>query len=77
MQRFLAQLLPFIVMGMIIVLVALGLMLLAYLLIFGAIIGFVIYAVRWIRDRYFAPRTIRKRARKSGRIIDSDEWKKL
>jgi len=77
MQRFLNQLIPFIFIGIAIVAFAFGVMLLAYLLLFGAIAGFILFFISWIRAKFFAPKTEVKPEQKSGRIIDSDDWKKL
>lgn len=83
MQRFLNQLIPFIFIGIAIVAFAFGILILAYLFLFGAFIGFILFIVAWIRDRFFPPkspmvrRTTHKAQRKSGRIIDSDDWKEL
>jgi hypothetical protein len=78
MQRFLNQLIPFIFIGIAIVAFAFGIMLLAYLFFFGAIIGMILFLISWVRQKFFPPKTIVvKPKNKSGRIIDSDDWKKL
>jgi len=76
MNRFLNQLIPFILAGIAIVAFAFGIMLLAYLFLFGAIIGFILFIIAWIHNRFFAKKTMVKK-HKSGRIIDSDDWKEL
>lgn len=79
MQKLLNQLIPFFLAGIALVAFAFGIIILAYLLFLGAIIGFVLFAISWIRKRFFAPKTMVKPTEKpkSGRIIDSDDWKKL
>lgn len=77
MQRFLNQLIPFLLIGIAIVAFAFGIMLLAYLFLFGAIIGFILFLVSWLRAKLFPKKTITQPKKKSGRIIDSDDWKKL
>lgn len=78
MRRLINQLLPFLLLGIAIVVFAFGIMLLAYLFLFGAIIGLVLFIIAWIRNTFFPPRqppaNIQK---KTGRIIDSNDWKEL
>jgi hypothetical protein len=78
MQRFLQQLAPFIFIGIALVAFALGIMLLAYLFLFGALLGLGLFILNWIKNKFLAPkkptRTVR---RQEGRVIDSDDWKKL
>ncbi|RDI46520.1 hypothetical protein [Aquicella lusitana] len=78
MQRFLNQLIPFLLLGIAIVAFVLGIMLLAYLFLFGAIVGLILFVIAWIRQKFFPAKTVaRTKKRTSGRIIDSDDWKKL
>jgi len=76
MRRFLNQLIPFLVIGVVIVAFAFGIVLLFYLFLLGAIVGFILYIISWIRHRFFPTKTLTKQQRKSGRIIDSDDWKR-
>lgn len=76
MNRLLQQLLPFLFLGMIIVMLIAGIVLLSYLLIFGALVGVVLYVVALIRDKFFSSKdlTVRsKRQNKTGRTIDHDD----
>ena len=75
MNQFLKQLAPFVIAGMIIVALAFGIMLLAYIFLIGLILGCIIFLIRIIRDKFFSPRKPVKP--KPGRIIDSNDWKKL
>jgi hypothetical protein len=81
MQRFLNQLIPFVLIGIAIVAFAFGIMLLAYLFLLGALIGLVLFIVSWIRHKFFPSKTItvRKPSKKSksGQTIDSNDWKEL
>lgn len=77
MKRLLNKIVPFIMIGMAIVALAFGIMLLAYLFVFGAILGFILFLVLWIRDKFFLSKKVIKPKEKSGRVIDSDDWKKL
>ena len=76
MQRFLSKLVPFIFIGIAIVAFAFGIMLLAYLFIFGAFIGLILFTISWIREKFF-PNKKPLSMKKKGRIINSDDWKKL
>lgn len=77
MQRFLNQLIPFLMLGVALVAFAFGIIILAYLFFFGAIIGMILFLITWIRQKFFKPKTEIKQKNKPGRIIDSDDWKKL
>jgi len=79
MKRFINQLIPFILLGIALAAFAFGIILLAYLFLFGALVGLVLFAVNWIRSKLFPPKTLPKvnKPPQSGRIIDSDDWKNL
>ena len=81
MKHLLDSLLPFVMIGMLIVAFAFGIMLLAYLFLFGVIVGLVLFVVQWIRNTFFAsPKNntpTKPQETKSGRVIDADEWKEL
>lgn len=76
MQRFINQLLPFLFVGIAIAAFAFGIVLLAYLFLFGALVGVALFIISWIRYKFFPPKMPEKR-KKSGRVIDSDDWKSL
>ena len=79
MPRFIKQLMPFVFIGIAIVAFIFGIMLLAYLFFFGALLGLIIFITSWIRDKLFSnktpPQTIKRKS--PGRVIDSDDWKKM
>lgn len=71
MQNFFARLMPFLLLGMAIVAFAFGIVLFAYLLLFGALVGLVLFVIAWIRDKFI--RSKRKNMTKtSHRTIDHD-----
>lgn len=72
MQSFLSKIIPFIFLGIMIVLLVAGIIVLSYLLIFGAIVGLVLFTFAWIKDRFFKKKTDILTASKSrrGRTID-------
>jgi len=76
MRRFINQLIPFLIVGIVIIAFAFGIILLAYLFLFGALVGFFLFFINWIRHKFFAPKKIIVKT-KSGRIIDSDDFKQL
>jgi hypothetical protein len=71
------RILPFIFIGIAIVAFALGIMLLAYLFFFGAILGFILYLFFLIKQKFFPNKSLKKTHRRSGRIIDSKDWRNL
>jgi hypothetical protein len=78
MQRFLKRLIPFVLFGIALVAFSFGIILLAYLFLFGAIVGLILFMIAWIKSKLFPSKTIAKSDKKqSGRIIDSDDWKEL
>ena len=77
MKQFLNKLMPFFALGIAIVAFAFGIVLLAYLLLFGAIIGFVLFSITWLRNKFFPSKKMQQPQKKTGQIIDSDDWKKL
>lgn len=79
MKRFFNQLIPFILFGVAIVAFVFGVMLLSYLFLFGALLGFILYTIKWLHDKFFSKKTVIKTQPKpkSGRIIDTDDWREL
>jgi len=78
MQDFLKKLSPYLFTGIALVAFAFGMMLLAYLLLFGALVGFTLFAIAWLKQKFFSPNTPTnlQPKMKSGRVIDSDHWQK-
>ena len=72
MRTFLARLIPFIFLGIMIVFLVIGLLILSQLLIYGAIIGCVLFFFAWLRELLFAKKTRLPIEKKStqGRTID-------
>ena len=76
MNRISRALVPFILFGIALVAFAFSVFILAYLFLVGAAVGLVLFLFYWIREKFFAPKPIPK-SKTTGRIIDSDEWRKL
>jgi hypothetical protein len=68
-QPILARLVPFLLLGVAIVAFLFGMLLMAYLFVFGALLGLALFMISWVRERFFPTKTIVKR---SGRTIDQD-----
>ncbi|OGT60167.1 MAG: hypothetical protein A3E85_04235 [Gammaproteobacteria bacterium RIFCSPHIGHO2_12_FULL_45_12] len=77
MQRILSKLLPFVFAGIAVVAFIFGIMLLVYLFIFGAIVGFILFAVVKIREKLFPRKKNIKSRQQSGVTIDADHWTEL
>ncbi|MDR3490485.1 MAG: hypothetical protein P4M12_00415 [Gammaproteobacteria bacterium] len=73
MQNFLARFMPFLILGLMIVILIAGLVLLSYLLIFGALIGVVLFSAAWLKNKLFPSKDITTNPPKSGRTIDHDD----
>lgn len=76
MNRLLRALVPFILLGVAIVAFAFSVFILAYLFLVGAIVGLVLFIIYWIRETFFAPKQSVSKS-KTGRIIDTNDWRKL
>lgn len=77
MREFFSRLIPFILFGMGVVALAFGIMILAYFLFFGAIIGLILFFFTWLKERFFTKKTTVQTKKKTNKIIDSDDWKEL
>jgi hypothetical protein len=78
MRRLISLLLPFFLLCVVLSAFVLGMILLSYLFIFGALAGIVLFFIAWIRKTFFPPKILVKPPQKqAGRIIDSDEWNQL
>ncbi len=62
-------------LGFMIVVLIGGLILLSYLLIFGVIVGLILFCVSWLKDKFFPSKEVSKTTPKSGRTLDHDEFK--
>ena len=72
MQRILNRLIPFVLFGIALVAFSFGIILLAYLFLFGALIGLILFMTAWIRSKLFPSKTVTNPEKKRpGRIIDS------
>lgn len=77
MRHFINQFVPFILIGIAIVAFAFGIMLLAYLFLFGAMVGFILFIIDWTKKTFFPQKHLTKSSRQKGRVIDVDDWRKM
>lgn len=77
MPSFLNRIIPFIFMGIMIVLFIVGLVLLSYLLIAGALVGLVLFIANWIRNWLSTPKHPEpsNKITRQGRTIDHNDIK--
>ena len=81
MPNILERIIPFVLAGIALVAFAFGLILLAYLFLIGAAVGLVLFIVTWIRQQILLRKIKNQeqllKKKKTGRIIDSDDYKSL
>lgn len=75
-MRIIRQIAPLFLAAFILVMVMFGMVLLAYLILFILVVSSIAYLVNRIK-LYFSPPQPKKPNNPSGRVIDSDEWRKL
>ena len=75
MNNFVSRLLPFIFLGIFIVLLICGLILLSYLLIAGAVVGLILFVIAFIRDLFIKKNKSYEKKRTSI-TIDHHDFKK-
>lgn len=72
MQTFLQRMMPFFLLGIIIVIFVFGLILFSYLLICGALVGFVLFIIAWAKEKFFPVKDLSVQ-NKRGRTFDQDK----
>lgn len=77
MQSIFKQILPFIFLGIMVVLAVVGFILFSYLLIFGALVGIVLFVVSWVGGLFSRKKTnhLQTKQHKTGRTIDHDSYR--
>ena len=75
MRHLLNRLIPFLMLGIGLTAIAFGIVILAYLFLFGAIVGLILFSITWIRQKFFPNKVVK--SVKKGRTIDSDDWNVL
>lgn len=74
MQTLFSRIMPFIVLGIMLVVLIAGFILFSYLLVFGAILGLVLFMGAWLKEKFFPSQKI-SAIIKRGRTIDHDDFK--
>lgn len=74
MQNFFKRLMPFVAFGIMLVLLAVGIILLSYLLVLGALIGLALFGFALLREKLFPSKSISTKI-KRGQTIDHDDLK--
>ena len=77
LKRLLSQILPLIFIAFAILLFIFGIMLFSYLFLIGVALAAILYVVRWVRGYFVKAPPKRSDTPKTGRIIDSDDWKEM
>lgn len=75
LQLLLARVMPFLVLGLIIVLFIIGIFVFSYVLIFACLVGFILFVVAWVRDKVTGRRKMNSNQppqKTPGRIIDQN-----
>jgi hypothetical protein len=67
-----SRFMPYLMLGIMLVILTAGLILLSYLLVFGALVGLALFAVAWLKAKLFPPSQLPQVKPKQGRIIDQD-----
>lgn len=75
MQPLFARIMPFIFLGIMIVVFVAGLVIVSYLLIFGAIVGLFLFCIAWIKDLISKRKNSYPEVKKprSGKTIDHEK----
>ena len=74
MNNLTSKIVSFLFLGMMLVILVAGFVLLSYLLIWGAIVGLVLFVIAWLREKLFPSRQMTQVDKpESGRIIEHDD----
>lgn len=69
-----SRIIPFIFLGIMIVIFVVGIVLLSYLLVVGAVVGLVLFAIVWVKEKLFNKKNKSIVKRKPGnQTIDHDD----
>lgn len=76
-MRFIRQIAPLFLAAFILLMMMFGMVLLAYFILFILCISSIAYLINLVKIRFFSPQKPKEPVKPSGRIIDSDDWRKL
>lgn len=73
MNNFFSRLAPFLMLGVLIVVFIAGIVIFSYLLILGALVGLVLFALTWLREKMFpSKQLVKKNKHRRGDVIDHE-----
>lgn len=72
-DRFFARFMPYVAIGFMLVLFVLGLAFFSYLFLIAFVIGAILYAIAYIRVKFFSPKIKQTTQKHKGRVIEHDE----
>lgn len=73
MKRLADHFASFLFLGMAIVALIAGLVLFSYLLLYGALVGAILFLIFWLKEKIFPDKKIKQQKPPAGRIIDHDK----
>ncbi len=75
MKSITQKIVPFIFLGIMLVILVFGIIILSYVLILGAIVGFVLYIIARIKEKFFPSKHLTKTgfSKKPGRTFEHDD----
>ena len=73
LNRIMNMLAPFVAMGVFLVLLIVGLVVVSYLLIWGALIGLILFAIAYVRSLFTKNRQAPVQDTTQGRVYEHDE----
>lgn len=76
-MRIIRQIAPLFFAAFILAMMMFGMVLLAYLILFILCVSSLVYIFNQIKLRFFPQQKPKEPVKPSGRIIDSDDWRKL
>jgi hypothetical protein len=71
-MSFISRIMPFVVLGIMLVVLVAGFVLLSYLLVFGALVGLVLFAMAWLKEKILPPQKL-PAAKREGRTFEHDD----
>lgn len=71
MKKFTERFIPFLVLGIALVIGVVGIFLLSYVLIWGAIVAVVLYVIAWVKNK-FSAKPEKVKTPEKGRTIDHE-----
>lgn len=74
-SSFLNLIIPFIGMGIFLVVLVIAIIFLSYIFIIGGIIGLILFGIVYIKEKFFTRKTRQPQQKQPGKTYDADEFK--